>query len=98
MSREKSVDLDFGDADDFDVPSGADPVRCERCGAPFTSDRHLALHRGLSHEGDLTEAEREAFAAAREAERADLRRFRIVALGVLVLVYFGFLFAYALVP
>ncbi|MFB6160842.1 MAG: C2H2-type zinc finger protein [Haloferacaceae archaeon] len=82
----------------FDVPPGADAVRCSRCGQPFVRERHLALHRGLAHGDDLTEAERTAFETAREEERDDIRHFRIVALGLLVLVYFGFLFAYALIP
>jgi hypothetical protein len=88
---------DGTDPDGFDVPPGADAVRCSRCGQPFARDRHLALHRGLDHWSGLTDDEREAFEAARADEEADLRRFRIVALGVLVLVYFGFLFVYALV-
>jgi hypothetical protein len=44
----------------------------------------------------LEESERAAYRSALADEEADLRRFRIVALGLLVLVYFGFLFAYAL--
>lgn len=82
--------------DDYTVPTDAPRHDCGYCGAAFASERHLALHRGLAHD-DLTEAERAAFAEARETEEAELRRFRIVALGALVAVYFALLFAYALV-
>ena len=80
-----------------DVPPGAPVHACERCGRPFAHEEHLVLHRGLAHYGDLTDAERDAFTAAYDDERADIHRFRIVALGGLVLLYFGFLLAYALV-
>lgn len=80
-----------------DVPPGAPVHACERCGRPFAREERLVLHRGLAHYGDLTDAERDAFAAAYDDERADIHRFRIVALGGLVLLYFGFLLAYALV-
>jgi hypothetical protein len=84
--------------DDYRVPADAPRHDCERCGAAFASERHLALHRGLTH-GDegLTASERAAFDDARATEESELRRYRIVALGVLVLVYFALLFAYALV-
>ncbi|MFB6304350.1 MAG: C2H2-type zinc finger protein [Haloferacaceae archaeon] len=79
------------------VPPDAPVYECEHCGRPFASERYRALHRGRVHPSALSEAEREDYEAALAEERADIRRFRIVALGVLVLVYFGFLFAYALV-
>jgi hypothetical protein len=81
---------------DVAVPPGAPTHTCARCGRPFGRERHLALHRGLAHGDTLDEAERAAYESALTDERADLRRFRIVGLGLLVLVYFGFLFAYAL--
>ena len=84
-------------AAEADVPPGAPTHECERCGRPFAREEFLVLHRGLAHYDDLTDAEREAFAAAYDAERAEIRRFRIAALGGLVLLYFGFLLAYALV-
>jgi len=77
------------------VPPGAPVHRCARCDRPFADASSLALHRGLAHGADLSAAERDAYAEALDAERADLRRFRIVALGALVLLYFGLLFAYA---
>jgi hypothetical protein len=82
---------------DTHVPPGATAHVCERCEQPFARERHLALHRGLDHSDDLSPAEREAFEAAREEEEADLRRFRLLALAALVLLYFGFLMTYAVV-
>lgn len=78
-----------------DVPPGEEPHRCGRCGAPFKHEDLLALHRGLDHWDALTEPEREAYHAALDDENDAIRRFRIIALGGLVLLYFGFLFAYA---
>jgi hypothetical protein len=78
------------------VPPDASPAVCDRCGRPFAAESYLALHRGLAHGDDLTVDERAAYDEAVDDETDRLRRFRIVALGVLVLIYFGFLFAYAL--
>jgi hypothetical protein len=74
-----------------------DGVGCEYCGALFAAPELLALHRGHEHGERLDESEREAFEAAYEAEQADIRRFRLKALGALVLLYFGFLMVYAVV-
>ncbi|WP_240479596.1 hypothetical protein [Haloprofundus marisrubri] len=71
---------------------------CRHCGDPFVEERHLALHRGLRHADDLSAEELEAYRDAYADEEADLKRFRLVALGALVVLYFGFLFVYALVP
>jgi hypothetical protein len=78
-----------------DAPPDARAVVCDRCGRPFARESYLALHRGLAHEDDLTPDEQSAYRTAVDEETAQLRRFRIVALGALVLLYFGFLFAYA---
>ena len=83
------------DADAYAVPSDASVVECPRCGRPFARRRHRDLHVGLDHDPDADE--RAAYEAASEDERADLRRFRIVSLGLLVALYFGFLFLYAIV-
>lgn len=77
------------------VPPGETPETCDHCGRPFPDAESLTLHRGLAHYGSLTETEREAFREAYRAEEPDLRRFRIAALGLLVLIYFGFLMLYA---
>ncbi|WP_435062747.1 DUF7410 domain-containing protein [Halobaculum sp. EA56] len=83
-------------ADAYAVPPDATAVECPRCGRPFARERHRDLHLGRAH-GDLDPDERDAYEAAVADERADIRRFRIVSLGLLVLLYFGFLFLYAVV-
>lgn len=82
---------------DVAVPDGAPVHACVYCDRPFSTERSLALHRGLAHGERLTTAEREAYDGALADERDDLRHFRLVALAALVLVYFGFLFTYAFV-
>lgn len=72
-----------------------DAAVCAYCGRPFVREDHLALHRGLDHSTVLTDAERDAFETARAEEGETLRLFRLKAIFVLVLLYFGFLMAYA---
>lgn len=80
--------------DHYDVPSDATVVTCPRCGRPFVRERHRDLHLGQAHAG-LGDDERAAYEAARDEEADELRRFRILSLGLLVVIYFGFLFLYA---
>jgi hypothetical protein len=87
---------DDHDALETRVPEGATVYACDRCGRPFARERYLVLHRGLEH-ADLSVAERDAFETARETEADALWRYRIAALGALVVLYFGLLYAYALV-
>jgi hypothetical protein len=79
------------------VPPDAPVHRCAYCDRPFAAESFLVLHRGLAHADVLSAAEREVFESAYADEEADLGRFRIVALGLLVLLYFGFLFTFAVV-
>jgi hypothetical protein len=79
------------------VPPDQPVHRCGYCDRPFAEASYLALHRGLAHADRVSDAEREAFETAYEDEQAALSRFRIVALGLLVLLYFGFLFVFAFV-
>ena len=74
-----------------------EPAVCGHCGDRFADDRLLALHRGRAHQKALTDAEVEAYREARADERDDLRLFRIKALGLLLLIYFGFIYVYAFV-
>lgn len=74
-----------------------EPAVCAYCGARFADDELLALHRGLEHEPELTDAERDAYRAAVDSERDDLRLFRLQSLVALVVIYFGFIFVYAFV-
>lgn len=69
--------------------------RCRVCGRTFPEARLLALHRGVRHPEALSEAELSAYREAYQAEQSALRSFRLRALGALVLLYFGFLFLFA---
>lgn len=80
-----------------DVPPDATPYVCDYCGQPFARETHLALHRGLEHASSLSEEERAAYEDAHDEEVDDLRRFRLLALAALVMLYFGFLMTYAVV-
>ena len=82
--------------EDFEGDPADAPYRCDRCGRPFEREEWLTLHGGLAHPGDLTDAEKEQFRAAHADEQAKLHRFRLIALGALVLIYFGLLLIYAL--
>lgn len=77
------------------VPEDADPERCPHCNAPFTDSDLLALHLGVEHDGDLTDDERARFETAYETEQEAIRLFRLKALGLLVLLYFGLLMAFS---
>ncbi|WP_311171864.1 DNA-binding protein [Halobellus ordinarius] len=67
---------------------------CDVCGRAFHTDELLVLHRGVRHPGDLDETERQAYREAYAAEEREIRSFRIRALFVLVILYFGFLLLY----
>lgn len=77
------------------VPPEERPHECPYCGTPFPRERAHTLHVGLEHGERATEDEVEAFQAAYRDERPGLRRFQLLALAVLVVLYFGFLFAFA---
>jgi hypothetical protein len=79
------------------VPPDTPVYRCAYCDRPFAEESYLVLHHGLAHAGVLSDAEREAFQAEYREENESLKRFRIIALGLLVLLYFGFLFVFAVV-
>ena len=82
---------------EFDVPLEGSPIECPHCGRPFVDERQRDLHVGLQHGDAADDAERTAFGDAIETERGDLRLFRLKALAVLVLLYFGLLFTYSIV-
>ena len=91
--REKPPDFDPSGRAESDV--GETPEHsCEDCGRRFYTEDLLVLHRGVTHPGALDDAEREAYREAYAAEERAIRSFRIRALGILVLLYFGFLFLY----
>lgn len=88
------ADRPAGDAH-TSVPPGEQSFACEHCGRPFPTERLRSLHRGIAHDRLLSAAERDAYDEATADEERELRRYRIVALGALVILYFGFLLTYA---
>ncbi|MFW6321221.1 MAG: C2H2-type zinc finger protein [Halohasta sp.] len=77
------------------VPPDETPVVCPYCGFELADEMGRRLHLGLEHYGELTDEEREQFKRTYTEEEAALNRFRIIALGALVALYFGFLVVYA---
>lgn len=77
------------------VPDDETPVVCPYCGFELTDESQYRLHLGLEHFGSLTDEEREQFKQTYTHEETALNRFRIIALGGLVALYFGFLLVYA---
>jgi len=77
------------------VPEDDTPVVCPYCGFELTDDTQYQLHLGLEHYQLLTDDEREQFKETYTQEETTLNRFRIIALGGLVALYFGFLVVYA---
>lgn len=71
-------------------------VDCQFCGRAFPTEDLRALHRGQEHADRLDQDERAAYEAAYEAETKALRRYRLNVVAALVVLYFGFLYAYAL--
>jgi hypothetical protein len=84
-------------APDTRVPPGESPHECRFCGRPFRHETQLVLHRGLDHGDDLTDEEVETFQDAYRDENEEIRLFRLKALALLVLLYFGFLYTYSIV-
>lgn len=85
------------DSDQLEFDQSDDALVCEYCGRPFTRPDLLALHRGQAHPEEMTDDHEQAFADAYEDEQAAIRRFRLKAIGALILLYFGFLMIYAVV-
>lgn len=73
----------------------ADAHDCPYCDRRFAEADWRDLHLGLDHEDALTDAQRDAYERALDAEEAGLRLFRYKAIGALVVIYFGFLLLYA---
>ncbi|WP_207217118.1 DUF7410 domain-containing protein [Natrinema altunense] len=84
-------------APDIDVRDETPSARCPYCKRPFRRPAFESLHRGREHHDRLSDRERAAAERAARDERAALRRFRLYALGVLVVLYFGLLIVAAFV-
>lgn len=70
---------------------------CPYCERRERSTELLSLHVGETHWERATEKERDRYREAYERESELLWRFRLLSVAVLVALYFGFLFAYAIV-
>lgn len=70
---------------------------CPYCRRPEPTGQLLVLHVGEEHWEQATERERDRYRTAYEAESEALWRFRLIAVGALVVIYFGFLFTYSIV-
>ena len=87
---------DAADADDAtDAGEAADAEYvCGDCGRAFHTEDLRVLHRGVRHPDAIDPAAQEAYREAYLEEERAIRSFRIRALGVLVVLYFGLLFLY----
>lgn len=70
---------------------------CPYCERDERTRRLLSLHVGEEHWDEASDTERDQYREAYEAESEALWRFRLLAAGALVILYFGFLFAYSIV-
>ena len=87
------------DADDATGAADADDAAdaeyvCGDCGRAFHTEDLRVLHRGVRHPDAIDPAAQEAYREAYLEEERAIRSFRIRALGVLVVLYFGLLFLY----
>lgn len=89
MNRPASTESGPANADSTGAP-------CPYCDRRLTSGHLRSLHVGEAHPDRCTDAEREAYREAYDRESRDLLAYRITALGALVVLYFGLLFAYAI--
>jgi len=96
MTPERPVDGESATAPGGEPSTDeAAPFGCPYCAREFAQADYRNLHLGLEHPAALSPAERSAYESAREAEEEKLTLFRYKALGLLVVVYFGFLMLYA---
>lgn len=83
--------------DHYHVPSAETAHDCPYCDRPFPDRRLLILHLGVDHGDHIDDDELADFEDAYDEEGDELRRYRIAAVGLLVLLYFGLLIIYAVV-
>ncbi|MEF8791295.1 MAG: hypothetical protein V5A61_14315 [Haloarculaceae archaeon] len=79
---------------DWDVPPDEEPARCPRCGRPFRREQYRDLHLADHGLDSLTDLEREAHEAARDAEDDDLFLFHLKVVGALAILYAVLVLAY----
>jgi DNA repair exonuclease SbcCD ATPase subunit len=81
----------------YEPPPDETGEECPYCGRPFPTEEILTLHTGHAHREALSDAESERLRDVAQEEADELRLFKLRALAVLVLLYFGFLLVYAVV-
>lgn len=96
MTTAADTDTTESDHPPTSIPAGDATEECPYCALDLPDGTQYRLHLGVEHYDQLSDAEREGFHEAYRAEADALDRFRIIALGGLVLLYFGFLLVYAL--
>jgi hypothetical protein len=94
-SRETASASDATEHVETTVPEDATAHRCPYCDRPFAIEERVTLHVGLTHYDVCTDAEVDAFQSTYTAENEAIRRYRLKAAAVLIVVYFGFLMVYA---
>ncbi|QLG63980.1 hypothetical protein HUG12_04035 [Halorarum salinum] len=83
---------------DTRVPAGEDPAaRCPYCDRPFRTGRLRDLHVGQVHAEGCSEAEREAYEEADEAELDDLFFYHIKVVVLIGLLFSAFVLGYTVV-
>ena len=81
-----------------DVPTGQEPAAaCPYCGRPFTRESFRNLHLGEAHGDALTASEREAYAAAVDAEDEELFMYHLKIVAGIAVIYAFFVLAYMVV-
>ena len=91
---------DLGDTGDVptSVPVGETPAaRCRYCGRPFRTERLRDLHVGEVHAEEATDAEREAYEEADEAELDELFFYHIKVVVLIGLLFSAFVLGYTVV-
>lgn len=87
----------YGDSPRIATRGDESAVRCPYCGHPFHERRLRTLHCGLEHPDQLSDEDQAAFERSYLKESEEIRRFRLYAIGAVVVVYFVMLFLYAVV-
>lgn len=95
MTAEPGSVAGTGTMDPAETTGTSGRFDCPYCDRRFAREAYRDLHLGQEHGDRLDAAERAAYEAAHDAEAEEIRLFRLKALAVLVLVYFGFLVVYA---
>lgn len=96
MNTAADTDTTESDHPPTSIPAEDATEECPYCELDLPDETQYRLHLGVEHYDQLSDTERDGFHEAYRAEADALNRFRIIALGGLVLLYFGFLLVYAL--